>query len=380
MLSKNKQLKVNEGRIYIRPLWHAQNMRASMGKNENLSVKCNSFSNFQSSIEFNYGWYNRGEIREQGGSLGQPNASASGNTFGHSGSRIDIANHPSNLFKYNHNGTPPNVINVIVQQVNNIANCATPALMVLANFDPEAARTIIDAEQNDELRELYFRQLSEWYDNHDREYERLQLLLSENSREADEQLFPIYLEKEQYIEALDILNARFGFTDQESIDYYTVGFMQLNWAANELSPLEMTGSEKAALSEIVERRTRASGTALALLNYLTVTDITLEEETDTTAERKANVQNISDNEKNFGMLVSPNPAVEFIKIDYNFPEEGHDLILSDEHGRKIMYIRLSDSRGNTNIPLKNLSTGIYFLEHYFEDNFIDKQKIIINYY
>lgn len=357
------------------------------GNNPNLSVKCNSVSNFQSSTEFNYGWYNKGEIKEQGKDQFSPGGgSPAGNVFGHSGGnfRKDIANYPTHIFKYNHSGTAPIVVNVALSQVFTNPNCDNPELMVLANYDAEAALLIINAEADDELRETYLRQLSAWYDNNDLENERIQLLLSQGSLSADEQLFPIYLNNEQYVEALNLLNERLGLTDDDNKDYFDVGYLQLGWAQNNLSALEMTLLEQEQLRQISEHDTRASATALALLNYLVGTDTTIITESDTTEKMRKVYTELTQNTKattKLVLTVKPNPADEVAHITWQLPIpilSSYILRITDLTGRTIETISISNEVNLWELNTKEMNSGIYFAVLYRDEIILDKQKISIN--
>jgi len=87
--------------------------------------------------------------------------------------------------------------------------------------------------------------------------------------------------------------------------------------------------------------------------------------------------NINNIESNNQISIYPNPANDFVIIDFqNFSENVNRIVLCDIQGRQIYSENFTAFTKTINLPLKSISNGIYFVEIYSAKGVLTKKLIV----
>jgi Secretion system C-terminal sorting domain len=187
------------------------------------------------------------------------------------------------------------------------------------------------------------------------------------------------MEKAEYQAAFNLLQEYAGTGDAENDDYYSVNEMQLEWALNAQTAIDMSPTQEATLRDIAEHYTRASTSARVILNQVFNDQYEAPYYSDT-SERKGYFEDESIAEQNGTIaVIAPNPANNEAIISYKLFEgiATAELQIWNVTGQLVKKFTITSNETQLKFETKQLVETIYIIKLICNSVLIDKQKLVI---
>ena len=193
-----------------------------------------------------------------------------------------------------------------------------------------------------------------------------------NDINADRDIISIYLEENNYADAITLANmlpSLYDLTEEEIRDHDN--YMSLLSLYNNLyqtgrTTFQLTDTEKIIVEDIANSNSgTASSMAQSIMESVYGITISTCPQIDSNVERgnKSSVFTVEDISKAKGLdfSISPNPANSWCSLDYTLPGDcmNATIIITDIFGVKVYENILSGNQGNKVIDLRDIASGIY---------------------